>query len=122
MAEDMAKHFALTNFTTPVPGTLREVLENDTTPRGKTPLNGLGMTKGKSVGAYMMLKTGMEVDQYYTVFNYRPPIPQKDLNYQDRTIVAHPGMNLAPNFFLLGHSKEKVGKEPPPPPRCVYNG
>ena len=32
MPEDMEKQFAFPNFTTPVAGTLREVLENDTTP------------------------------------------------------------------------------------------
>ena len=61
----------------------------------------------------MMLKIGMEVPQYYTVFNYGTPRPQKDLNPQYRTIVAGPGMNSAPKFVLPGNSKEKVGKEPP---------
>ena len=28
----------------------------------------------------MILKTGMELAQDYIVFNYGPPIPQKDLN------------------------------------------
>ena len=59
----------LTNFTTPVPGTLREVLDNDTTTRDKSYLNGLNMTKGESGGVSMMLKTGMEVAQHYNVFN-----------------------------------------------------
>ena len=40
----------------------------------------------------MMLKTGFELDQYYTVFNYRPPIPQKYLESQDITIVSGTGM------------------------------
>ena len=52
-----------------------EVLENETTPIDKISLNGLGMIKGKSRGASMMLKTGMEVDQYYIVFDYGPPRP-----------------------------------------------
>ena len=43
----------------------------------------------------MMMKTGMEVAQDYTVFDYGPPRPQKDINPQDRTIVAVPGVNLA---------------------------
>ena len=38
----------------------------------KIPLNGLGTTKGKAGGLSMMLKTGMEVAQYYTVFKYVP--------------------------------------------------
>ena len=84
----MVKHFALPNFTTPVPGMLREVLDNDTTPRYKTPLNGLWTKKGKYGGESMMLKTVMEVAQYYTIFNYGPLIPQKDSKYQDITIVA----------------------------------
>ena len=75
--EDIAEHFALTNNTTPVIGTLREVLDNDTKPIDKIYLNGLGTTEGKSGGASIMLKTGMEVAQYYTVFNYGPPIPHK---------------------------------------------
>ena len=60
-----------------------------------------------------MLKTGMEVAQDYIVFNYGPPIPQKYLNPQDRTIVASPGMKLAPKFVLPEHSKEKAVKKPP---------
>ena len=82
IAEDVPKHFVFPNFVTPVTGTLRGVLDNETTPRDKIYLNGLGMIKGKSGGASMMLKTGMEVDQYYIVFNYSPPRPQKDLKYQ----------------------------------------
>ena len=31
------------------------------------------MTKGESGGVLMMMKIGMEVAQYYTVFNYGPP-------------------------------------------------
>ena len=49
----------------------------------------------------------------YTVFNYGTPIPQKDLNSQDRTIVAETGMNPEPNVFHPGHSKEKTEKETP---------
>ena len=94
---------------------LREVLDNDTTPRYKTPLNGLWTKKGKYGGESMMLKTVMEVAQYYIVFNYGPPIPQKYLNTQDRTIVTGPGMNPAPKFVLPGHSKEKNEKDPPLP-------
>ena len=45
MPEDMAKNFAFPNFATPVPGTLKEVLDNDTTPRDKISLNGLEMKK-----------------------------------------------------------------------------
>ena len=36
----------------------------------------------------MTLRTGMEVAQDYTVFNYRPPRPQKYVKSQDITIVA----------------------------------
>ena len=63
---------------------LREVIENDITTRDKNSLHGLEMKKGKYGGASIMLKTGMEVAQVYTVFNYRPPIPQKDLKPQDK--------------------------------------
>ena len=49
----------------------------------------------------MMLKTGMEVGQDYNVSIYGPPIPQKYINYQDRTIVEGPGVKLAPKFDHL---------------------
>ena len=69
----------------------------------------------------MMLETGMEVAQDYTVFNYVLPIPQKYLKSQVRTIVANPGINPATEFVLQGHSKEKTGKEPPPYALIVDN-
>ena len=78
------------------------------------------MTKVKSGGAYMMLKTGMEVAQDYTVFNYGSPKSQKFLKYQYMTIVSRPGVNPAPKFVLPGHRKEKFQKEITP--RCVYHG
>ena len=65
-----------------------EFLGNKITPRDNIYLNGLVMTKGNAGGLYMMMKTGMEVDQDYTIFNYGPPIPQKDLKSQGRTILA----------------------------------
>ena len=84
---------------------LREIIENYITTRDKISLNGLGMKKVKSGYVSMMLKTGMEVAQYYTVFNYVPPIPQEDIKYQDRTVVTGPGVNLAPKHFLPGNTK-----------------
>ena len=98
------------NFTTPIPGTLREVLDNDIAPTDKISLNGLGMKKGKYGGLSMILKTVLEVDQDYSIFNYGPPIPQKDLKSQYRTIVTGPGMKPAPKFVLPVNIKEKVGK------------
>ena len=62
----------------------------------------------------MMMKKGIEADQDDTVLNYRTPIPQRQLKYQVRTIVAQPGMKPAPKCVLPGNSKEKTGKEPPP--------
>ena len=56
-------------------GTLRKVLDKDTTTRDKSYRNGLNMTKGKSGGVSMMTKTGMEVAQDYAIFNYGPPRP-----------------------------------------------
>ena len=56
MPEDAARQFILLNITTPVPGTLMEVIDNAITIIYKTPLNGLGTTKGKSGGAYIILK------------------------------------------------------------------
>ena len=92
MPEDVAKNLAFPNFTAPMPGTLREVLDNEIAPREKISLNGLVITKGKSIGLSMMLKTGLEVAQYYTVFNYGPTSPHKYLNSQDITIVSGTGM------------------------------
>ena len=74
-------------------------------PGDEISLNGLGMTKVKSGGLYIILRKGMEVAQYYTVFNYGPPIPHKDLKSQVRTIVAQPGMKPAPKIILPGYSK-----------------
>ena len=116
----MANHFSFPNFTTPIPETLMEVLDNGISPRYKISLNGLVITKVKAGGLSMMLKTGLEVAQDYNVSNYRPPIPQKYLNLQDRTIVARPGIKPSPKYFLPGHSKEKVGKDPPP--KCINHG
>ena len=65
----MAKHFTFPKFTFPVPGTLREVLDNDTKTREKRYLNGLNITKGESGGVSMMPKTGMGVAQDYIVLN-----------------------------------------------------
>ena len=96
MPEDMTNHFSFPNFTTAMPGMLREVIDNGIAPREKISLNGLGMKKVKSGGLSMILKTGLEVDQDYTIFNYGPPIPQKDLKSQYRTILSGPGMNPAP--------------------------
>ena len=77
-------------------------------------LNGLGVTRGESGGVSMMLKTGMEVAQYYSVFKYGPPRPQNDINSQDKTIVVGQRVNLAPKFVIRGKSKDKVSKESPP--------
>ena len=41
MPEEVAKNFALPNFTTPMPEALRGVLDKDVTPRDKFSLNGL---------------------------------------------------------------------------------
>ena len=78
------------------------------------------MTKIESGGVSMTTKKVTEVAHDYTFLNYEPPRPQKYLNPQERKKVAGPGMNPAPIVFLPGHSKEKVGKEPPP--RYVDNG
>ena len=121
IAEDVEKHFLFPSSITPMKGTLREVLYSDITPGDKISLNGLGMAKDKSRGLSMMLRIGMEVAQYYTVFNYGPPRPQKDLKYQGKTIVAQSCMKPVPNCVLPGHSKEKIGKEIPPDVLIVDN-
>ena len=91
------------------------VLENNTTTGDTISLNGLGIKKGKYGDASMMLKTGMEVDQYYNVFTYRPQIPQKYVNPQYRTIGTGTGTGVKPEpkFVLPVNKKEKVGKDPP---------
>ena len=58
----------------------------------------------------MMLKTGMEVAQYYNVFNYGTPIPQKQLKPQYIKTVSGSWVKTAPTFILPGNSKEKFGK------------
>ena len=73
MSEDAEKNFVLPNFTTPVPGTLMEVLDNDNTTREKINLKGLGTTKVEYGGVFMMLKTGMVVAQDYMILNYILP-------------------------------------------------
>ena len=67
--EDVPKPSVFPKFTALVSGTLRGVLDSDTTTRDKIYLNGLGVTKVESIGLFMILKTEMEVSQYYTVFN-----------------------------------------------------
>ena len=113
MSEDVVKHFALPNFTTLIPGTIREVLDNGIVPRDKISLNGLGIIKGKAGCLSMMLKTGLEVAQDYTVFSYGPQRPQKYLKPQNKKILAGPGMKPAPKFVLPEHIKEKTEKDPP---------
>ena len=88
MPEGIANHFVFPKFTASGKGTLKEVIDNDTITRYKITLNVLGVEKGESGGVSMMLKTGMDMSQDYTVFDNRPPIPQKDIKPQDRTIVA----------------------------------
>ena len=50
-------------------------LDNNIIPRGKNSLNWLVMKKTDAGVLYMMLETGMEVAQDYTVFKYGPPSP-----------------------------------------------
>ena len=83
---------------------------NETTTRDKSFLKGLGFTEGESWGISMMLKIGTEVSQYYNVFNYGPPRPQKDISSQDRTIVSGPGVKLELAFFYWGISKRNLGR------------
>ena len=54
-------------------------------------LNGLGVKKFESVNFSMIIKTGMVVIQYCTVFNYGTPIPQKGVNPKDKNIVSDTG-------------------------------
>ena len=77
MPKDVENQLSFPNIDTSVPGTLREVLDNNTTTRDKSYLDGLGMKKGESGRVSMMVKTGMGVSKYYNIFNYRPPRPQK---------------------------------------------
>ena len=69
----------------------------------------------------MILKTGMELAQDYTVFNCGHPRPHKYLKSQGITIMAQPGINPAPNFFFPRHIKEETGKAPPPPDSLIVD-
>ena len=82
MPEDVSKHFLFPNFKAPVPGTLREVLDNDTTRSDNFFLGGLRVKTFEYGGVSMMLIIGMEVAQDYNIFNYTPPRPQKDTKSQ----------------------------------------
>ena len=62
----------------------------------------------------MMLKTGIKVAHDYSIFEYVPPIPHKNVKSQYRTIVSGTGVNLETKNVLPENSKEKVGKETPP--------
>ena len=77
------------------------------------------MAKGTSGGLSMILKTRLEVAQDYTVFNYVPPIPQKDLKSQDIKILAGPGMKTTTIFFSQGTATIKLVSNPP---RCIDHG
>ena len=59
MPEDTENNFELTNFNTPMTGTMREFLNNGMAPRYQISLNGLVMKKDKTGDLYMMPKTGM---------------------------------------------------------------
>ena len=72
----------LKNFTSAVSGTLREVLDNDTTTRDKFTLKGFRVTKGRFGCVDIVLKTGMKLAQYYSAFNYGPPILQNNIKSQ----------------------------------------
>ena len=96
-----------------MPGMLSGVLDNELEPRDKISLNELVMTKCKARGLSMMLKTGMEVAQDYTVLNCGHPRPHKYLKSQGIKIMAQPRMNPEPIVFT-GHRKEKTEKDPPP--------
>ena len=82
------------NFTAPVSGKLREILDNDTTTRNKPPLKVLEMKKVEYVGVSMMMKIVMKVAHDYTVFSHGTPRPQNNVNSQDRMIVVGTGVNL----------------------------
>ena len=62
----------------------------------------------------MMMKTGMEVYQDYTVFNYGLSRPQKDLKSQDITIISRPWNQLAPQFFSQVTVKRVLRRKSPP--------
>ena len=82
MSEYVSNNFTILKFTAPVSGMLRKVIDNNNTTRNKIYLNELGITNGEYLGVSMMLKTGTEMAQYYTVFNYITPRTQKDINYK----------------------------------------
>ena len=52
----------------------------------------------------------MEVVEYYNIFNYGPPISQKEFNSRYRKIVSGPGVNPPLTLVFPGVNKEKVGQ------------
>ena len=114
MTENVANNFAPHQFTAPGLGTLRRVLDKDTTTRDKIPLNGLGVKKGKPIRVSVMVKKEMEVEEYCTIFNYGTPGPQKYINPKYREIVAGKGVKTSPTLVILRQIRVQVGQENPP--------
>ena len=70
----------------------------------------LGDKKSKSIIIPMMLKTGVEVAENWTVFNYGPPRPQKGVKFIDRKIMVETGVNLTSESVISGNNKGGIGK------------
>ena len=91
----------------------RGVLDNDTTTRYRMYLNGSGVKKLQSIRVYVILQTGMELAEYFTILNYAIPRPQNESKSKDRRTVAGKGVKPAPTFVLPSNNKGRVVKEPP---------
>ena len=61
----------------------------------------------------MMLKTGMEVEEDCTIFNYGQPRSKIKVKSKDRTIVAGPEVNPEPKSPPQGKMKGELGTKPP---------
>ena len=59
------------------------------------------------------------MEEYYTVFNYGIPIPQKVVKSKDITKVVGPVVNLSPKIVIPGKIKINMGKKTP---RFTYHG
>ena len=83
ITEGLANYFLFPRFNASGPGTLKGVIDNDTTTRYNIFPQWVRDKKRKTRRAVYDAETEIEVAQYYTVLKYRPPRPHKDLKSQD---------------------------------------
>ena len=62
-----------------------------------------------------MLKTGMDVAEYFNVFNYGPPRQQKFMKCKDKETMAGTGVNPKSTLVLSGKLGGELDKNTPVP-------